>query len=142
MKSNNRIVCWKILSGTLPTNLNRTRGRANINEKMCRHCGSHVETDLHILAECGWTKDLQNIRHNKICDKIAKELKIVSSEATIQRERTWRVGMTNLKPDITMTINEKMIFIRVTVPYEKDLEVLARREDKKEKKYARLTSMV
>ena len=37
MKSNNRIVCWEILSGTLLTNLNRTRGRANINEKMCRH---------------------------------------------------------------------------------------------------------
>ena len=53
MKSNNRIVCWKILSGTLPTNLNRTRGRANINEKMCRHCGNHAEMDLHILAECG-----------------------------------------------------------------------------------------
>ena len=54
-------------------------------------------------------------------------MKIVNCEATIQRERTWRVGMTNLKPDITMTINEKMIFVEITVPYEKYREVLARR---------------
>ena len=41
MKSNNRIVCWKILLGMLPVNLSRTRGRANRNVstlwKLCRN---------------------------------------------------------------------------------------------------------
>ena len=59
MKSTNRIVCWKILSGTLSTKINKTRGRVNRVEKMCRHCGCSAETDLHILAECRKTKDVR-----------------------------------------------------------------------------------
>ena len=48
--------------------------------------------------------------------------------------------MTNLKPGITMTLNEKITFVEITVPYEKDREVLTRREDEKERKYVRLTA--
>ena len=115
MKSTNRIVCWKILSGTLPTKINRTRGRVNRLEKMCRHCGCSAETYLHILAECRKTKEVRSKRHNTVCDKIAKELKLAHPEDAIQRERTWRLGLENLKPDITMINNGKLTFVEVTI---------------------------
>ena len=67
-------------------------------------------------------------RHNTVCGKIAKELKLEHPEASIQRERTWRVGMENLKPDITTIKNRKLTFVEVTIPYEKYSEVLSRRE--------------
>ena len=122
MNSTNRIVCWKILSGTLPTSINKTRGRANRAEKMCKHCGNSAETtDIHILAECGKTRDLRNVRHNKI---IAKELKLTIPDAAVQRDRTWRIGLVNLKPDITMKHENKITFVEVTNPYEKNQEAL------------------
>ena len=129
MKSTNRIICWKILSGTLPTSINKKRGRANRAEKMCRHCGNSAETtNLHILAECGTTRNLRNVSHNKICDKIAKELKLM------QR----RIGLVNLKPDITITHENKITFVEVTIPYEK--EALQQREEEKERIYERMTA--
>ena len=125
MKSTNKIVCWKILSGSLPTSINKTRGRENRAEKMCKHCGNSAETtDIHILAECGKRRDLRNVRHNKICDKIAKELKLAIPDAAVQRDRTWRIGLVNLKSDITMKHENKITFVEVTIPYEKNEEAL------------------
>ena len=65
------------------------------------------------------TRDLRNVRHNKICDKIAKELKLAIPDAAVQRDRTWRIGLVNLKPDITMKHENKITFVEVTIPYEK-----------------------
>ena len=67
-------------------------------------------------------------------------MKLAHPEAAIQRERTWRVGLENLKPDITMSINGKLTFVEVTIPYEKDSDVLNRRESEKEHKYSKLTA--
>ena len=72
VRSCERIVAWKFLSGTLPTRINQTRGNPDQNRKKCRQCRATAETDLHILAECSRTKDLRSLRHNKVCDKVAK----------------------------------------------------------------------
>ena len=125
----------KILSGTLPTNINRTGGRRNPTEKRCRNCLKVAETDLHVLNECPINHELISKRHNEVCNKIAKEFKRVHPNDIVQRERTWRVGAVPYKPDITIYQENKVILLEVTIPYENQHSTLIRRKHEKESKY-------
>ena len=124
----------KIISGTLPTRLNQTRGKPQAN-KLCRRCQKTAETDLHVLSACPANKDAITKRHNKICGKIEKDLRTARPKAEIWRERTWRVQGMALKPDLTVIEGSTCQFIEVTCPYEKDKDTLKRREREKELKY-------
>ena len=140
VKSGDKILMLKVISGTLPTRINTSRGRIDAREKMCRNCKSSAETDLHVLSEFHQTKDVRICRHNSVVKKIAKELKLQYTTSSIQMERTWAVGTRNLKPDITMINAEgKATFVEITIPYEKDGETLKHREKEKEDKYVCLT---
>ena len=134
--SRNKIMCIKMLSGTLPHRVNLTRGRANRTEKLCRHCSGKAETDIHILTECINNQGLIIKRHDAICDKIAKEIKRSHPERGLQRERTWMIGLRQFRPDITMSDNDSVTFVDITCPYEKDPTVLEQREKAKCVKYA------
>ena len=134
LKGDTMINSIKIVSGTLPTRLNQTRGRPGAN-KLCRRCNKTAETDLHVLSACPANKDMITKRHNKICEKIEKDLKTSQPKADIWRERTWRVQGIALKPDLTVIEGSTCKFIEVTCPYEKDSETLKRREREKKHKY-------
>ena len=62
------------------------------SEKLCRNCKKSAETGLHALNECMFTRKLQIVRHNKIADKNAKELKKIDEYKTVWREEmvSWR----------------------------------------------------
>ena len=129
--SRDLITSLKILSGTLPTIINRTRGRRNPIEKRCRNCSKVMETDLHVLNECPVNHEIISKRHNEVCNKIAKEFKRVHPNDIVQRERTWRVGAVPYKPDITIYQKNKVIPVEVTIPYENQHSILIRREHEK-----------
>ena len=48
----NKVRCVQTLSSTLPTMINKTRGRTDLEEKRCRRCRKEVEDDQHILSAC------------------------------------------------------------------------------------------
>jgi len=140
VKGQTRIINIKMLSGTLPTRINLTRGRVSQQEKVCRRCRATAETDLHIFNECKFTKLMQMKRHNRICDKIAKELKNLRGHREVLRERRWRIdGKQAFQPDITVFENGIATFVEITVPYEKDKDTLREKEVVKEEKYRTLT---
>ena len=79
------------LSGTLPTMINKTRGRGILDEKRCKRCRSGAtEEDAHILASCKYNKDLIKKRHDYVTKKIAEEFLRNRATAKIWRERSWR----------------------------------------------------
>ena len=129
----------KIISGTLPNKINLHRGKTTPSKILCRRCMKVPETDIHILSECPLNKNVISKRHNLLARKIAKELKKSHPTADIWQERTWQIDQERLKPDITMILQEKAYFIELTVPYEKSLDTLKRREDEKEEKYKTMT---
>ena len=131
------IYMYKILSGTIPTRINQHRGNKDAN-KSCRRCGKTAETDLHILNECVYTKEMQMKRHNKIAQKIGSYL-IKNKFKKVWHERTWRIDLENFKPDITAIKEKTMYFIEITCPYEKSIEVLKTRSQEKVYKYRKLT---
>ena len=133
------VLAARMLSGTLPTRLNLSRGCKGERNVLCLKCHLTAETDIHIFNVCNSTKLARCKRHNNTADKIAKELKKVHTEATIIRERTYRAGLERLKPDITMFEDDVCTFIELTIPYEKNKETLNRRENEKEEKYKTLT---
>ena len=123
----------KILSGTLPTNINKTRGNQNQELKKCRRCKKTAETDIHVLNECSHNKNAISRRHNMIVNKIAKELKKVGY--VVWTEKTHSVNLINLKPDITIWKENICKLIEITIPYERNDRILLERELFKENKY-------
>ena len=71
------VLAARMLSGTLPTKLNLSRGTKGERNVLCRKCHLTAETDIHIFNVCISTKLARCKRHNNTADKIAKELKKV-----------------------------------------------------------------
>ena len=127
------------LSGTLPTMINKTRGRGNLDEKRCKRCRSGAaEDDVHILASCKYNKDLITKHHDYVTKKIAKEILRNRPTAKIWRERSWRTGSEILRPDITMVDGDNCTIIDVTIPYERSEEYINQRRRQKVEKYEQL----
>lgn len=62
---------------------------------------SQIEDDQHILSVCVMNNELTQERHNRLVNKIGKELKNNFPERKVQIERTWRRGTELVKPDIS-----------------------------------------
>ena len=92
LKVGNKIRCIQALSSTLPTKINKTRGRTDMEEKKCRQCHLEIENDQHIPSTCEYNKKLIQERHNWLVHKIGKELKSKYPNRKIQLERSWRLG--------------------------------------------------
>ena len=135
LPSGDKIHCIKILSGTMPTRVNLARGGRG--DRRCRRCGKTAETDLHILSECAYNKDLIIRRHDRAYGIIAKALRKRFPDMVVLEERTWKSGQQQFRPDITVIHNNQMRFVEVTCPYEKNANVLADREAAKEQKYSK-----
>lgn len=78
--------------------------------------------------------------HNRLVNKIGKELKNNFLESKVQIQQTWFRGTELVKPDITV-IDETQshcIITEVTCPYETSKEYLSQRKIEKEKKYRSL----
>ena len=74
----------------------------DMEEKRCRRCRSEIEDDQHILSACIINNKLIQERHNRLVNKIGKELKNNLPDSIIQIERTWRRGTELVKLDITL----------------------------------------
>ena len=112
--SRNKIIAIKMLSGTLPTNINRNRGDDDQRKKFCSH--EKAETYLHVLNECTKTHHARSKRHNLVVNKIGKELKKI--DYTVWLEKTFVVNQQRYKPDITAYKDGCCNFIEITCPYE------------------------
>ena len=135
LKVGNKIRCIQALSSTLPTMINKTRGRSDMEEKRCRQCCSETEDGQHILSKCELNRKLIQERHDRLVNEIGKELKIKYPNRKVQGERTWRRGAGLIKPDIT-TVDENghCIIIELTCPCESIVEYLQQRKVEKERK--------
>ena len=139
LKPGNKLRLIQALSGTLPTMVNKTRGRDNLEEKKCKRCKSGAtEDDAHILASCKYNKDLITKRHDYVAKKIAKELVQKNPAAKIWREHSWRYGNEIVRPDITMVNGNECTIIEVTIPYETSNEYIHQRRDQKIEMYKKL----
>ena len=132
----NKVNLVKILSGTLPTRVNTSRGRNNPQEKLCRRCKTAIESDIHVLNECPKNKGMIIERHDRICKKIAKEVKLSSPASIVQMERPYVVGQRSYKPDVSIRNGDTLTFVDVTCAYEFNDQVLVNREVEKEVKYS------
>ena len=134
-----KIQCWRALSGTIPTKINKTRGNADQSRKKCRWCKQTAETDMHILSSCTINKDAISKRHDAVCDKLGKILKDRKFDVT--REKVWMVGNERMKPDLVVKKDRKAYILDVTIPYEKYEKYLKDREMGKEQKYNKMKRM-
>ena len=136
LKSGNKILIWKAMSGTIPTKINLTRGMPDQALKKCRRCGNTPETDGHILAGCHTSRDAFSKRHNMLCDKVAKELRLNGGPSRrVWRERTCFSDGRQYKPDIVVRDDNIITVVDMTCPYEKSEDYLHSREDDKVTKY-------
>lgn len=112
----------------------------DMEEKRCRRCRSEIEDDQHILSACIINNKLIQERHNRLVNKIGKELKNNLPDSTIQIERTWRRGTELVKLDITLIDKSRnhWAIVEVTWPYETSKEYLTQRKIEKERKYCAL----
>lgn len=138
MKDKIKLTILKGLSGTLPHRVNQSRGRANLAEKMCRRCSKTVETDIHVLSECPFTKGLRVKRHDRVVDALGMIIREKHPQWSVETERSWNVGMRVYRPDITVRNDQEMFLCEVTVPYTKDHDYLIQREGEKCAKYRTL----
>ena len=142
LKPGSKLRLMQALSGTLPTMINKTRRRENLDEKRCKRCRSGAtEDDAHILALCKYNKDLITERHDYVTKKIAKELLRNRPTVKIWKERSWRTGSEILRPDITMVDGDNCTIIEVTIPYETSEEYINQRKRQKVEKYEQLIKM-
>ena len=139
LKSGSKLRLIQALSGTLPTMINKTRGRGNLDEKRCKRCRSGAtEDDAQILASCKYNKDLITKCHDYVTKKIAKELIRNRPTAKIWREQLWRTGSEILRSDITMVDGDNCTIIKVTIPYEMSEKYTNQRRRQKVEKYEQL----
>ena len=137
IRPGNKILVWKAMAGVIPTKINLTRGVADQTLKKCRCCGKTAETDGHILAGCPTSQNAYSKRHNMLCDKVARELKLKGGPS----RRVWREKMClaangrHYKPDIVVKDDNVITVIDMTCPYEKSEGYLIQSEDAKVAKY-------
>ena len=110
-----------------------------MEEKCCHQCHCEIEDDQHILLKLKFNKKMIQERHNRLVNKIGKELKIKNLIRKIQIDRTWRQGIELVKPDIAM-VDEAgyCMIIEVTCPYKCNKVCLQQRKLEKERKYRSL----
>ena len=132
-----KIIVGKILSGTLPTNINLNRGDNDQRKKLCRNCHKTAETDLHILNECPVTHNARSRRHDLVVKKLGKELKKVGYDVWL--EKTYAVNLSRYKPDITAHRDGCCNIIEIMCPYEKFEGHLEQSEKRKDDKYELLS---
>ena len=133
-----RTRCLQMLSGTIPTRINQTRGVQERDCKMCRRCKATAETDMHILSSCSFNKGTIINRHDNLVKIIEQEL--VKQNRDVRREKTWRIrrngkGMENVRPDLSIMEDGTLHFVEVTSPYEKSTEYINQRMIEKDMKY-------
>ena len=135
MRDRVKLTILKGLSGTLPHRVNQSRGLVDRNEKLCRRCGKTAETDIHLLAECNFTKGLRSKRHDRVVDTLGGLIRDKNHGWETQVERSWRVGQRVFRPDLTVKNGNDIYLVEVTVPFEQGYEYLVQRSLDKTAKY-------
>ncbi|PAA49614.1 hypothetical protein BOX15_Mlig021084g3 [Macrostomum lignano] len=130
----------KLVTRTIETRQFIHPGVTDFETLKCRRCGKAVETDLHVLNECPFTRLAQCRRHNFIADYLGKVL--VDHGWEVWRERLVKKDLENFKPDLICRKGAEGAIIDVTVPYESNEAVLQSKERFKEAKYAGLKGQV
>ena len=132
----NKLRYMQALSGTLPTKINKTRGKADPNTKKCKRCNSNkIEDHAHILSACPYIKELITKRHDYIVKKLTKEIQINHPNEKVWRQCSWRQGTEIMRPNIALVKGEEAYIIEITIPYKKNNEYLKQRRQDKINKY-------
>ena len=126
----------QILSGTLPTRINLSKGQPMAN-KDCRRCRKSAETDLYVLNECQKNRKAMCSRHDSVTSVLTKNLR--QKGFKVKEEHSYRLGLQRYKPDLTATEGDKVFFMEVTIPYERDPAIFKMHADDKVAKYKCLT---
>lgn len=121
IKVGDKIRAIQVLSCTLLTKINKTRGNPNLLSKRCK-CGKSIEDNAHILISCELNHKLIIKRHDHLLNEIAKEIKLGDPTATVCIERRWRQELQLVKPDITLIDKGHCYIIELTCPYEISIE--------------------
>ena len=82
IKVGDKIRAIQVLSCTLLTKINKTRGNPNLLSKRCK-CGKSIEDNAHILISCELNHKLIIKRHDHLVNEIAKEIKRGDPTATV-----------------------------------------------------------
>ena len=130
IKVGDKIRAIQVLSCTLLTKINKTRGNPNLLSKRCK-CGKSIEDDAHILISCELNHKLIIKRHDHLVNEIAKEIKRGDPTATVCIERHWRQELELVKPDMTLIDKGHCYIIELTCPYETSIEYLDQRAQDK-----------
>ena len=135
MKGSYMVNTLRMLSGTLPTKINTTRGRPDLS-KLCRRCHATAETDIHVLQICPANQSLIKRRHDIIVRRIGADLR--DKGWTVAIERVFMIASGRRHPDLWMYKDNIAILADVQIPYEKDEATLKDRLNKKQLKYDEL----
>ena len=112
----------------------RTVARGQNIDVSCRGCKSAVETQMHILSKCPSTQADRVARHDSVCAYLMRRLQ--KAKTSLQTEplgsrvhREFRVMMqpgevsgvvtaSELRPDLAVILDDKIVVIEVSVVYE------------------------
>lgn len=104
----------------------------------CRQCRTKLETLGHILGDCTATKRRRIRRHDEISDLIVDRLRKQGNQVAIINEPRLQHPLAgNLKPDLVVKYQERVVVVDVTVRHE-DGDSLARGRTDKVQKYSSL----
>jgi hypothetical protein len=88
-------------------------------DRSCRRCGRENGTLPHVIIHCMRYSDLSTRRHNAVVNRVRKA---AQSKYTILAENVVVQG--NLRLDLVVVKNNKVIIIDITVPFENKMEAL------------------
>ena len=76
-------------------------------------------------------------RHDSVASVLTKNLR--QKGFKVKEEHSYRLGLQRYKPDLTAIKGDKVFFVEVTIPYERDPAIFNMRADDKVAKYKCLT---
>ena len=110
--------------------LNSVKSRWSNTSPRCRHCTAD-ETLPHTICHCPPNMVLIRQRHNKIVNRLVKAVRF----GEVITDRSVAESNLNLRPDIVVKEDNKVIIVDVCCPFENDPEALQEAETRKTEKY-------
>ena len=131
-----RFCDWRFIhrarTNTLPTNDVKSRWKGD-SSPTCRRCHSDIDTETlpHIICNCRPNMVSITARHNKVLDRLVKEIK--QGEISIDQVVPDAPGED--RPDIVVRDGDKALIIDITCPFENDKTALMVADNRKKEKY-------
>ena len=112
---------WRFIhrarTNTLPTNDVKSRWKGD-SSSTCRRCHSGIDTETlpHIICNCRPNMVSITARHNKVLDRLVKEIK----QGDVSIDKVVPDAPSEDRPDIVVRDGNKALIIDITCPFEND----------------------